>query len=103
MAGRVLLSILFCLCLGATIAQSAVSLSHPNADRQSTESDSHWRDARHQTTAIITESCWKSPNVHANLADVRRPEVLAAASTVRVPPCRRAHLAPELLNSPLLI
>jgi hypothetical protein len=102
MAGRVLLSILFCLCLGATIAQSAVSF-HATADRRSTESDSHWREARHLTTAIITESCWKSPDVHANLADVRRPDVPGATSTVRVPPCRRAHLAPDLLDSPLLI
>jgi hypothetical protein len=111
-----LLAILFCAFLWATVAHVAPASSNAiitaagadgcsqRNDPQSTgDSDRQW-DARPHTNASITESVWKSPLVHAELASARCNDAFAATRNAELPAPRRSRPAPgHLLRIPLLI
>jgi hypothetical protein len=111
----VLLTILFCLFVWATVAQvvpasseaimtvvGADGCSRRNDPRSTGDSDRQW-NAQHHTNASITESVWKSPLVHAELAGARCPDVFVAMRNADLPDPPRTRPAPgHLLRIPLL-
>jgi hypothetical protein len=110
---RVLLAALLCLCASASVdhllarspdaamraASTAFALQDdPGPDR----SDSQWL-AERPASAALTESVWKSPLHHAELAGARCLHSADAIGRRDIPVRHPSHAPPHLLHVPLLI
>ncbi len=115
---RAFLCVVFNVCLlamtpqlGSVSPNAAKTDAHAATSSRSsdeccpTDSDARWRDAPYHVNATIRESVWKSTDIHANLADVRCPDVVVAMLPVRLPAYHNAPAPASVqpLDLPLLI